>query len=80
MHVSSLFRELYTTFFFILHSCLYLSGEKLFEECVEAYELLGQDLSIGEALCYQHDLTYQLKVRDHHSTWPKGRDYIERSY
>lgn len=50
---------------------MYLFGQQLFTKSVEADELACQQTSIYEAFCHQHDLTDQLKVWDHHGTWPE---------
>lgn len=47
---------------------LYLFGQQLLTESVEADELACQQTSIYEAFCHQHDLADELKVWDHHGT------------
>lgn len=50
---------------------LYLFGQQLLAESVEADELACQQTSIYEAFCHQHDLTDELEVWDHHGTGPE---------
>lgn len=47
---------------------MYLFGQQLLTESVEADELARQEASIYEAFCHQHDFTDELKVWDHHGT------------
>lgn len=47
---------------------MYLFGQQLFTESVEADELARQEASVYEAFRHQHDFTDELKVWDHHGT------------
>lgn len=50
---------------------MYLFGQQLLAESVEADELASQQTSVYEAFCHQHDLTDELKVWDHHGAGPE---------